>query len=153
YACEADPSRHDVTPIGLCEHTDDIALAQLIMMTRGPRAVSSQLFDDHLAVIADNSGAAERTLAFLAKLGEGNVVERAKFDRAVDQMREVVAHTALDSHLLLEVGEVIDREDVTELVAGLADLDAQVERALRGEADAWLDELRACWQKTVMPWW
>ncbi|HEX5061896.1 MAG TPA: hypothetical protein VFV99_21155 [Kofleriaceae bacterium] len=153
YACEADPSRHDVAPIGLCEHTNDIALAQLIMVMRGARRVDSLLFANHFAVVADNAGAAERTLAFLAKLGSGKVVERTQFDQALDQMREVVMQTTLDSHLLLEVGEVLDPEDVDELVAGLADLDAQIERAMRGEEEAWLDELRASWQTTVMPWW
>jgi hypothetical protein len=69
-------------------------------------------------------------------------------------MRDVLANTALGSCLLLEVAEVFDTdESVEELVASLADLDAQVQRALRGEEDAWLDELRQSWQDTVMPWW
>ena len=153
YACEADPSQHDVTPIGLCEHTSIVPVAQLIMVTRGARVVDSLLYAGHKAIVADNAGAAERTLAFLAKLGAGKIVDRTQFDQAVDQMREVVMQTTLDSHLLLEVGEVLDREDVEELSASLAALDAQVERAMRGEEDVWLDELRACWQDTVMPWW
>src|SRR5690349_6508746 len=123
YACEADPSSHDVTPIGLCEHTGEIALAQLLMLTRGARAIDSLLFDDHYAVVAELVGAADRALAFLAKLGEGEVADRAAFEDAVAQMRDVLAQTSLDSHVLLEVGELRDRDDVKELITTLRDLD------------------------------
>jgi len=154
YACDADPTQYDVAPRGVCEHVADVGLLQLIMVAHGARVVGSQLFDERAAVLASSAGAAERALAFADKLGERDVAEPEDFDAALEQMRDVLANTALGSLLLLEVGEVFDTdESVDELVASLADLDAQVERALRGEEDAWLDELRQTWQDTVMPWW
>ncbi len=154
YACDADPSSYEVAPRGVCEHVADVALLQLVMVSRGARVVSSLLFSDRTAVVADASGAVERALAFVAKLGERDVAEPDDFAAAVAQMKSVLGSTALGTHLLLEVGEVFDTdESVEELVASLADFDAQIERALRGEEDAWLDELRQSWQDTVMPWW
>jgi len=154
YACDGDPNIYDIAPRGVCEHVADVALVQLIMIARGARAVTSQLFEDRLAVLADSSGAAERALAFVDKLGEGDVAEPEDFAAAVEQMRNLLATTSLGRFLLLEVGEVLDTDDgIQELIGSLADLDAQVERALAGEENAWLDELRQTWQDTVMPWW
>jgi hypothetical protein len=154
YACDADPTLYDVAPRGVCEHVADVGLLQLIMIAHGARVVGSQLFDERAAVIANSAGAADRALAFAAKLGERDVAERDDYEAALEQMRDVLANTALGSCLLLEVAEVMDTDDsVEELVASLADLDAQVERALRGEDNAWLDDLAQTWQDTVMPWW
>lgn len=154
YACDADPSVYDVAPRGVCEHVADVALLQLIMIAHGARVVSSQLFDKRSAVVSDSAGAAERALAFVAKLAEGDIAERDDFDAAVDQMKNVLANTAMGTCLLLEVAEVFDTDDsVQELVDTLTTLDAQVGRALAGEEDAWLADLRQSWQDTVMPWW
>jgi hypothetical protein len=154
YACDADPTVYTVAPRGVCEHVADVGLLQLIMVARGARIVASQLFDDRAAVIAHSTGAAERALAFADRLGQRDIAEPEDFLAAVDQMRDVLANTALGSCLLLEVAEVFDTdESVDELVGTLADLDAQVERALRGEENAWLDGLAQAWQDTVMPWW
>jgi hypothetical protein len=154
YACDADPSVYDVAPRGVCEHVADVGLLQLIMVAHGARVVASQLFDDRAAVVSDSTGAAERALAFADKLRDGDIAEPDDYDAAVEQMRDVLANTALGSYLLLEVGEVFDTDEgIEELVASLADLDTQVARALRGEEDAWLAELRQTWQDTVMPWW
>ena len=154
YACDADPTRYDIAPRGICEHVADVALIQLVMIARGARTVPSQLFEDRLAVLADSEGAAERAVAFIAKLGEGDVAEPEDFAAALAQMRDVLVKTPLGRHLLLEVGEVLDTDaSIQALVDRLPELDAQVERALAGEADDWLVELRQSWQDTVMPWW
>src|SRR5687768_3228065 len=151
YACDADPTRFDTAARGLCEHPQNIALAQLVMVTRGARAIESLLFEDSLAVLAERDD--DRTFAFLAKLSERDVAEPERFALAIAQMQRICDGTP-GSFVLLEPAEVhADREDVTELVASLADLDAQITRALAGEEEAWLDELRANWDALVMPWW
>lgn len=154
YACDADPGLYDIAPRGICEHVADLALMQLIMVAKNPRVVTSRVFEEGVAVLADSAGARERALAFVAKLAEGDVAEAEDFAIAVAQMQNVLASTDLGRYLLLEVGEVLDTEEsVRELIGALAELDAQVERALAGEEDAWLDGLRATWQDSVMPWW
>lgn len=154
YAGDGDPTLYDIALRGVCEHVADVSMLQLIMVARGARAVASKLFDDRLAVLADSRGAAERAFAFVDKLAEGEVSEPEDFAAAARQMREVLGATPLGRHLLLEVAEVLDTdESVLEMVRGLVDLDAQVERALAGQEEAWLAELRATWQDSVMPWW
>lgn len=154
YACDADPALYDIAPRGVCEHVADLALMQLIMVAKNPRVVTSRVFEEGVAVLADSAGARERALAFAAKLAEREVAEPDDFAIAVAQMENVLASTDLGRYLLLEVGEVLDTEEsVHELIGALAELDAQVERALAGEEDAWLDGLRATWQDSVMPWW
>jgi hypothetical protein len=154
YACDADPTVYEVAPRGICEHVADVGLLQLIMIAHGARVVASQLFDDRSAVLAASSGAAERALAFADKLGQRDIAEPEDYVAALEQMRDVLANTALGTCLLLEVAEVMDTDEgIRELVDTLGDLDAQVERALRGEEDAWLDGLAQTWQDTVMPWW
>jgi hypothetical protein len=153
YACDADPSLYEIAPRGVCEHVADVSLLQLIMVARGARAVQSRLFDDGFAVIADADGAVDRVLAFVDKLGDGDISEPDDFAAAAGQMRDVLSMMRA-RYLLLEAGEVLDSKDsVLELIRVLPDLDAKVERALRGQEDAWLDELRQSWQDTVMPWW
>lgn len=154
YAGDADPNLYDIALRGVCEHVADVSILQLVMVARGARAIASRLFDDRLAVLADSRGAAERVLAFVDKLGEGEVAEPEDFAAAVSQMRDVLGKTSLGRYFVLEVGEVLDTdESVLEMIGGLADLDAQVERALAGSEEAWLAELRATWQDNVMPWW
>ena len=69
----------------------------------------------------------------LEKLGEGEVAEPDDFAAALDQMRQVLGSASLGRHLVLELGEVLDTDEgILELIGGLADLDAQVGRALAG---------------------
>ena len=154
FACDADPSLYDIAPRGICEHVGDVSLLQMIMVARGARAVTSRLFEDKQAVLADSTGAVERVRAFIEKLVEREVADPDDFAAAVVQMDEVLDKTPIGRYLLLEVGEVLDTDEgIQELLGALADLDYQVERALAGYEDAWLDELRQSWQDTVMPWW
>lgn len=153
YACDADPCLYDIAPRGVCEHVGDVALLQRIMIAREPRLIASRLFDEGLAVLADSAGAVDRALAFVDRLAEGDVPEPDDFTAATAQMQAVLG-TMRARYLLLEPGEVIDGVDgVRDLVATLGELDARVERALRGQEEAWLEELRGSWQDTVMPWW
>ena len=153
YACDGDPSLYDLSPRGVCEHVRSVSLLQLLMVARGARAIGSRLFDDGLAVLADSTGAVDRALELVDRLAEGDIAERDDFAAAAAQMRDVLG-TMRARYLLLEVGEVLDGDaGVHGLIASLPEVDAQVERALRGQEDAWLDELRGSWQDTVMPWW
>lgn len=153
YACDADPCLYDIAPRGVCEHVGEVALLQRLMVTRGPRVIASRLYDDGLALLADSTGAVDRALAFVDRLAEGDVAEPDDFAAAAVQMQTVLG-TMRARYLLLEPGEVLDGVDgVRDLVGTLADLDARVERALRGQEEAWIEELRGSWQDTVMPWW
>jgi hypothetical protein len=153
YACDADPSLYELAPRGVCEHVGSVALLQQIMVASGARAIASPLFPDGLAVLADSGGAVDRALAFVDRLADRDVSEPDDFAAACEQMRGVLA-TMRARYLLLEVGEVLpDSGAVLALIGSLAELDARVERALRGDEDAWLDQLRASWPDTVMPWW
>src|SRR5690349_15167794 len=107
YASDADPGLYDIALRGVCEHVGDVSMLQLIMVARGARAISSRIFDDRLAVLADSRGAAERALAFVDKLGEGEVAEPEDFAAAVSQMRDVLGSTSTGRYLVLEVGEVL----------------------------------------------
>jgi hypothetical protein len=153
YACDADPSLYELAPRGVCEHVGSVALLQQLMIASGARVIGSRLCRDGLAVLAESAGAVERALAFVDKLGDGDVAEPDDFTAACEQMRDVLAMMRA-RYLLLEVGEVLNgRQAVHALIESVEALDARVERALRGEEDAWLDELRASWQDSVMPWW
>ncbi len=153
YACDADPCLYDIAPRGVCEHVGEVALLQRLMVARGPRVIASRLYDDGLALLADSAGAVDRALAFVDRLAEGDVAEPDDFAAAAVQMQTVLGMMRA-RYLLLEPGEVLDGVDgVRDLVGTLADLDARVERALRGQEEAWIEELRGSWQDTVMPWW
>ncbi|HEY5947626.1 MAG TPA: hypothetical protein VIV40_19110 [Kofleriaceae bacterium] len=153
YACDADPSLYEISPRGVAEHVGCVGLLQLIMIARGARTIGSRLFDDGLAVLADSDGAVDRALAFADKLGDGDIVEPDDYAAACSQMRDVLS-TMRARYLLLEAGEVLHgADDVHAMIATLAELDARVSRALRGQEEAWLEELRQTWQDTVMPWW
>jgi hypothetical protein len=153
YACDADPCLYDIAPRGVCEHVGEVALLQRLMVARGPRVIASRLYDDGLALLADSTGAVDRALAFVDRLSEGDVAEPDDFAAAAVQMQTVLGMMRA-RYLLLEPGEVLDGVDgVRDLVGTLADLDARVERALRGQEEAWIEELRGSWQDTVMPWW
>lgn len=153
FACDGDPSLYELAPRGVCEHVGGVALLQRIMVARGARAIGTRLFDEGLAVLADSAGAVDRALEFVDKLGDGEIAEPEDFASAATQMREVLG-TMRARYLLLEVGEVLGGDpDVHALIASLAALDEKVERALRGQADGWVEELRGAWQDTVMPWW
>lgn len=153
YACDADPCLYDIAPRGVSEHVGEVALLQRLMVARGPRVIASRLYDDGLALLADSTGTVDRALAFVDKLAEGEVAEPDDFAAAAVQMQTVLGMMRA-RYLLLEPAEVQSGVDgVRDLVGTLADLDARVERALRGQEEAWLEELRATWQDTVMPWW
>src|SRR6185503_19792446 len=99
YACDGDPNLYDIAPRGIGENVADVAMLQLIMIGPGARSVNSQLFEDRLAVLADSTGAAERALAFVDKLGERDVADREDFTAAVAQMRNVLETTSLGRFL------------------------------------------------------
>jgi len=153
FACDADPSLYELAPRGVCEHIGSVALLQRIMIARGARAIESRLFGRGLAVLADSDGAVDRALAFVDRLAEGTLVDPDDFGAASAQMQSVLA-TMRARYLLLEPSELAGGDAaVHPLLASLSELDARVERALRGFEEPWLEELRASWPETVMPWW
>ncbi len=157
YTCDEVPGGKGFHARGLSEYNWAIPLAHKLMVGTNPRIVRSAIWEHDIGILADREGAFERTLALFDKLGEGELPERAEFDDELAQLREFLASTPPSKFILLEAGEILDLLDgelpalVAALHAELAPLADKVDRAIAGQEDDWLGELRANWAEEARP--
>lgn len=160
YTCDDIPPKDGFYARGLSEYNWDIPLVHKVMMANAPRVVRSAIWARDIGVLAERAGAFERTLAFFARIGEGELPARDGFDAELAEMRAFLDATPPTMYLLLEAGEIFDImggdlvEHARQLVVEIADLGARVDRAIAGGEAPWLAQLRANWQKAARPgWW
>lgn len=125
---------------GVSEWSYAIPLVPRILVSVDPRARQSIIWDDTpdlIAVTARCGPGIARLDAFLGRIhhpGLGTMAE--------DALRFLRAHTGPDDHFVLECGEIFAMGDEpfadqgAALLAGLADIDAEMEAALAGLAPA-----------------
>ncbi len=150
-------------PRGLNEHKSEIPFVHRLMIAKEPRVVHSEIWPDHeIAVIAERDGADARALAFFDRVLAEPFEQRDAFAEEVGRMREFLAKEEARRYVLLEPGEIFELEGPSEspkawmereLRASVA-LNARVDRALAGQDDGLLAELRADPENTLgMGWW
>ncbi|MDC0672333.1 DUF7822 domain-containing protein [Nannocystis radixulma] len=160
YTCDDIPPKDGFYARGLSEYNWDIPLVHKVMMVNAPRVVRSAIWTKDIGVLAERAGAFERTLAFFARIGEGELPARDRFDAEFTAMRTFLDTTPPTKYLLLEAGEIFSLmggdlvERARQFVGELAALAPWIERAIAGGAEPWLAQLRADWQKSARPgWW
>ena len=157
YTCDEVPGGKGFYARGLSEHNWDIPIVHKLMVGSNPRIVRSAIWEHDVGILGDREGAFDRSIAFFDKLGEGELAERKDFDDELAQMKEFLASAPPSKYVLLEAGEILDLQDgeLPELVAALhleiPVLAARVVRAIAGQEDDWLNELRADWGEKARP--
>ncbi|MBA3540568.1 MAG: hypothetical protein H0T79_13240 [Deltaproteobacteria bacterium] len=150
YASDAIPDgTAKLAPRGLSECNYDIPLVHKLMVANAPRRVRSAIWNEHdIGIIANREGAAERATAFIAKLLEGEIADRDQLTGDLADMQQRLASTAATPYVLLEVGEILDMQggDLAEGAQAVVDeipaLVARVDRAIAGNEEPWLAQLR-----------
>ncbi|OYD60815.1 DUF7822 domain-containing protein [Rhodococcus sp. OK302] len=119
---------------GISEWSYAIPLVPRVLVSVDPRACQSIIWDgtpDLIAVTARCGPGIARLDGFLGRIdhpGRGTMAE--------DALRFLRSHTEPDHYFVLECGEVFDMDDESfadqgrSLLAGLADIDAEMEAAL-----------------------
>jgi hypothetical protein len=157
YTCDDVPGGKGFYARGLSEYNWAIPLAHKLMVGTNPRIVRSAIWEHDIGILADREGAFERTLGLFDKLAEGEVPDRAELDDELAQMKEFLASAPPSKFILLEAGEILDLldgelpDEVAALHAELAPLADKADRAIAGQEDAWLAELRASWAEQARP--
>ena len=158
YTCDESPAAgRAVKPRGLCEFNYGIPIVHKLMVASAPRVVRSAIWGDHdIGILADRAGAIERTLAFVDKLSAGELAEQDAWNEEVAGMKQFLAAVPPSKYVLLETGEIYEMTEpdaaaIVGAVKRLADTEipavaARAARAVAGQEDAWLSELRRGWQ-------
>lgn len=157
YTCDEVPGGKGFHARGLSEYNWDVPLVHKLMAAGNPRIVRSAIWEHDVGILADREGAFARTLALFDKIGEGDLSNRAEFDEELSQMKEFLSSTPPSKYVLLEAGEILDMMDgelptlIANLHAELSPLAAKAERAVAGNEDVWLGQLRAEWEEQARP--
>lgn len=142
---------------GVCQHAHEVSLLQKVIAGNAPRIIPSPLFESGESILADRAGSFARVLALLDRLAEGEVPDRDAFLSTSSDIREFLRGLPHTSHVLLEPGELFADFDPEGQTRGLLDeietTYERVARAIRGDDEAYLAELRRDWRAHIASFW
>jgi hypothetical protein len=141
----------------ISEHKWSIPLVHKLLAGVEPRVCWSMIWDHEIGIAADFAGGLDLTTRFLRRLADNDAAEHQELRDTVASILDFLAGPQrAGRYFVLETGEILalNGDDFAREVHGVVDSEipsevAAAEKALAGENEAWLADVRSNWSEHI----